>query len=108
MGRPGQRGDGPKRVAASLPEAARRMGADGAVELAALGREWAGIVGEQVAAHARPVSLTGGVLTVAADHHAWAAELRLFAAELRKRVNRHCPSVSSIVVVVSPSGGSTW
>jgi len=108
MGRAGRGADEPRPVAASLPEAARRIGADGAVELAAVREAWPEIAGVQTAEHVWPKSLAGGVLTVAADHHAWATELRLFASELLKRLQVRCPSVQSIAVVVSPRPGSNW
>jgi predicted nucleic acid-binding Zn ribbon protein len=95
-------------VAASLPEAARLIGAQGAIELAAVREAWPEVVGLQVAAHAWPRSFATGVLTVAADHHAWATELRLFASELLGRLQAHCPAVRSIVVVVSPREGLNW
>jgi predicted nucleic acid-binding Zn ribbon protein len=95
-------------VAASLPEAARLMGAHGAIELAAVTEIWPEIVGEQVAQHAWPKALVGGVLTVAADHHAWATELRFFASEVLKRLGPRCPAVRSIVVVVSPRPPVNW
>jgi predicted nucleic acid-binding Zn ribbon protein len=95
-------------VAASLPEAARRIGAHGALELAAVKDVWPEIVGLQTAEHAWPKALVAGVLTVATDHHEWAAELRLFGSELLKRLQVRCPSVRSIVVVVSPGQGSNW
>ncbi|MFC4834911.1 DciA family protein [Actinomycetospora chibensis] len=43
---------------------------------------WAELVGEEVAEHARPVSLRDGVLTVAADSTAWATQLRLLQRQL--------------------------
>jgi predicted nucleic acid-binding Zn ribbon protein len=98
----------PRRVAASLPEAARLIGAQGAIELAAVREVWSAVVGAQAAGHAWPKSFTMGVLTVAADHHAWATELRLLASELLRRLQGPCPSVRSIVVVVSPREGLNW
>ncbi len=84
------------------------MGADGAVELAAVRDVWPEIVGPQTAAHAWPKALVAGVLTVATDHHAWATELRLFGSELVKRLQVRCPFVQSIAVVVSPGQGLNW
>jgi predicted nucleic acid-binding Zn ribbon protein len=48
---------------------------------------WAEIVGEDLAAHTTPESLTDGELTVTADSTAWATQLRLLAAQLVKRLN---------------------
>ena len=84
------------------------MGAQGAIELAAVRHAWPDVVGEQAAAHLFPKAFAGGVLTVAADHHAWATVLRLLASDLLKRLQGPCPSVRSIVVVVSPGQGLNW
>ena len=100
--------DDPRPVSTSLPEAARRIGAQGAVELSAVCQVWPEIVGPQAATHAWPKAFASGVLTVAADHHAWATELRLVAADLLRRLQVPCPSVRSIVVVVSPGHGLNW
>jgi len=43
---------------------------------------WDEIVGEAVAAHARPVSFTDGELTVRADSTAWTTQLRLLTSTL--------------------------
>jgi predicted nucleic acid-binding Zn ribbon protein len=48
--------------------------------------EWATVVGEDVAAHCRPVKLEDGVLTVEAESTAWATQLRLLAAKLLVRI----------------------
>ena len=52
----------------------------------AFGR-WEQIVGAELAAHARPEGFRDGVLTVAADSSAWAAQLQLLAATLVQRLN---------------------
>jgi Zn-ribbon-containing, possibly RNA-binding protein and truncated derivatives len=43
---------------------------------------WDEIVGEAVAAHARPVSFSDGELTVRADSTAWTTQLRLLSSTL--------------------------
>ncbi|GAB2739866.1 hypothetical protein GCM10027174_11500 [Salinifilum aidingensis] len=47
---------------------------------------WAGLVGEDVAAHTQPVSLQDGVLTVRAESTAWATQLRLLQRQLLGRI----------------------
>jgi predicted nucleic acid-binding Zn ribbon protein len=47
---------------------------------------WEGIVGGEIAAHCRPVSLHDGVLVLAVDHPAWANQLRFMTAELLTRI----------------------
>jgi len=98
----------PSRVAVSLPEAARLIGAEGAVELAVVRRNWVDVAGSQVAAHAWPAALERGVLTVATDHHAWAVQLRLLSGELLGNLQVSCPSVRAIAVQVSPREGQRW
>jgi predicted nucleic acid-binding Zn ribbon protein len=48
--------------------------------------DWAGIVGEQLAAHTRPESFDDGELTVSADSDAWATQLRYMTPQLLKRL----------------------
>ncbi len=88
-------------VVASLAEATRIMGLEGAVELAGVQAHWEEVAGEAVAAHAWPTALRQGVLTVAADHHAWAAELRLLSAHILRGLQVPCPTVQAIAVQVS-------
>jgi predicted nucleic acid-binding Zn ribbon protein len=47
---------------------------------------WEQVVGPEVAAHSRPVRLEEGVLTVEATSTAWAAQLRLLAGSLVKKI----------------------
>ncbi|MGH4018603.1 MAG: DUF721 domain-containing protein, partial [Pseudonocardiaceae bacterium] len=47
---------------------------------------WAQLVGEEVAEHARPVSLRDGELTVQASSTAWATQLRLLQRQLLGRI----------------------
>lgn len=44
--------------------------------------EWTALVGEDVAAHCRPVRLEGGRLTVEAESTAWATQLTLLTDKL--------------------------
>jgi predicted nucleic acid-binding Zn ribbon protein len=48
--------------------------------------DWPRIVGAQLAAHTTPESFDEGELTVSADSSAWAAQLRLLAPQLLKRL----------------------
>jgi len=49
--------------------------------------EWAAIVGDPIARHARPQRLRGDVLVVVVDGPDWIHELRFRADELRERLN---------------------
>jgi predicted nucleic acid-binding Zn ribbon protein len=48
---------------------------------------WATLVGEDVAEHATPVALDGGVLTVQAASTAWATQLRLLQHQLLAKIS---------------------
>lgn len=77
----------PQRLSAAISDL---MDAEGWALAAATGSvfgRWAEIVGEDLAAHTTPESLTDGELTVSADSTAWATQLRLLAAQLVKRLN---------------------
>jgi predicted nucleic acid-binding Zn ribbon protein len=47
---------------------------------------WDEVVGEQVAAHVRPIKLDQGVLVVEVDEPAWATQVTLMSARLRERL----------------------
>ncbi|MET8796286.1 DciA family protein, partial [Nocardia sp. NPDC004568] len=44
-------------------------------------------VGEDIADHAKPVSLENGVLSIAAESTAWATQLRLLQAQLLAKIS---------------------
>ena len=48
--------------------------------------EWERVVGEEVAAHSRPVKLEKGELTIEAESTAWATQLRMLAGRLIARI----------------------
>jgi predicted nucleic acid-binding Zn ribbon protein len=56
------------------------------VAVGAVFGDWPQIVGPQLAAHTRPDGFDSGELTVTADSDAWAAQVRLMAPQLVKRL----------------------
>mgnify|MGYP005816498463 CR=1 FL=1 len=76
----------PRPVAEGLDSLARRLGLPNAAVLGALFRRWDEVVGEAIAAHARPRSLNDGVLVVSVDEPAWATQLRYLAPQLCDRL----------------------
>ena len=96
----------PKRVSESLDRIARRLGGPTASVTAAVFSRWEDLVGEDIAAHARPVSLRGGVLILSVDHPAWATQLRFMTAELIERIEAGTGSseVTTISLRVAGSG----
>jgi predicted nucleic acid-binding Zn ribbon protein len=78
---------GPRAVRDSLDSFAKRLGVSEAGPLAAVFAHWPDIVGESVAAHARPLSLVRGVLVVAVDQPGWATQLKYLGPKLVERID---------------------
>jgi predicted nucleic acid-binding Zn ribbon protein len=72
----------PRSIKASLDQVARSLGGPDASSLSGLFGRWAEIVGPQLAAHARPLSLSSGVLVVAVTEPGWATQLTYLESEL--------------------------
>ncbi|WP_328407746.1 DUF721 family protein [Nocardia sp. NBC_00403] len=51
-----------------------------------LGR-WSGVVGDDIASHATPVTLKDGVLSIAAESTAWATQLRMLQGQILAKIN---------------------
>ena len=71
------------------------LGLDGVALAHRIGSEWPEVVGEQVAAHCRPLGLRAGVLEVEVDSPVWSQQLQLRKTEilenLRVRYERQAP-----------------
>lgn len=109
----GRRGTAPNdaRDPTLVGEVLRRLVADNGWSAAVQSRrvevDWVQLVGGEIAAHARPVSLDAGVLTVAADSTVWATQLRLLAPQLLRRLADGLGErVVRQVVVTGPTGPS--
>ncbi|WP_433054198.1 DUF721 domain-containing protein [Dactylosporangium sp. CS-033363] len=50
--------------------------------------EWAKVVGEDIAAHSRPIKLEDGELTIEAESTAWATQLKMLATKLLAGIAR--------------------
>jgi predicted nucleic acid-binding Zn ribbon protein len=48
--------------------------------------QWRVVVGEEIAAHAVPTALRGGVLSITAESTAWATQLRMVQAQLLAKI----------------------
>lgn len=79
--------DEPTRVDKLLDRVGRRLGVEDAVASGKLWSSWSSIVGDAVAAHARPTSLRDGLLRVCASSPVWATEIGYLAARIRSQVN---------------------
>jgi predicted nucleic acid-binding Zn ribbon protein len=74
-------------VSESLDEVVRGLrGGSTARAVAGVFAEWAELVGPQIAAHAKPVSLVEGRLLVEVDEPGWATQLRYLEADILGRL----------------------
>lgn len=76
----------PRPLTESLDRVARALGVPRGDALAVVFDQWAEIVGDEMARHSRPLSLTRGTLLVAADHPARASALRFQGEGLLRQV----------------------
>jgi predicted nucleic acid-binding Zn ribbon protein len=77
---------GPRPIGESLGRVTDSLGMPTPSALEGVFGRWAEVVGEQVAAHARPLSLKEGVLAVGVDQPGWATQLRYLEADLLARL----------------------
>jgi hypothetical protein len=75
----------PQSLKASLDRVARSLGGPDAGSLSGVFGRWADIVGPELAAHARPLSLSSGVLIVGVTEPAWATQLTYLQGEVVDR-----------------------
>jgi predicted nucleic acid-binding Zn ribbon protein len=65
---------------------------------------WEQIVGEEIAAHCRPVRLEAGRLSCVAESTAWATQIRLLAVSLLQRIAAELgPGVVTTLTVQGPT-----
>ena len=78
--------EGPTPIGRSLDRVTTSLGMARSDDLRGVFGGWRELVGEQVAAHARPRSLRDGVLVVVVDDPAWATQLRWLEQDLLTRL----------------------
>ena len=78
----------PRRLSESLSEIASDLNLDQPDVIAAVMGGWDALVGEAVAAHARPRIVRQGVLVVEVDSPEWATQLRYLEGEVILRIGR--------------------
>ncbi|MGI8984482.1 MAG: DciA family protein [Acidimicrobiales bacterium] len=93
-----------RRVADSLDAVTRNLGGAGGPALVDLLGRWPEVVGEQLAAHCRPLTLRDHVLTIGADEPAWGAQLRWLEADLLARLDQALGAgvVTGVAVRIRP------
>jgi predicted nucleic acid-binding Zn ribbon protein len=81
--------DGPRRVGESLDAVVTRLGPTDASSFGAIFGRWEAIAGPALSAHVQPVRLTDdNTLVLAADHPAWATQVRSLGQSLLTEVAR--------------------
>lgn len=98
----------PSPLKSLLGSAASRFGLDDALATGKLWKTWPEVVGDDVAAHAQPTSLRGGVLRIRADSPVWAHEIGYLAEEIKHKANEALgrPVVSEVRVWNAPAGSA--
>ena len=76
----------PQPLGVAARDLARTRGWSGRVAEGAVFGQWVTVVGDHIAAHATPVSLRDGVLTISAESTAWATQLRMVQAQLLAKI----------------------
>jgi predicted nucleic acid-binding Zn ribbon protein len=80
------RGRDPRGIGDVLGNLTSEMGWDSPIAQAELLAGWLGIVGEETAAHAIPIGIEQGLLTVRCDSTAWATQLRRMGAAITTKI----------------------
>ena len=69
--------------------------------------DWAEVVGSEIAAHATPVSLVDGQLTIQTTSTAWATQMRMISAQLLKTISQSAPgALVEELVIIGPHAPS--
>ena len=76
----------PRPIGASLEQLLGTLDAPSVDVLDIVFRDWASVVGPDLAAHSRPVSVDGDLLVIQAVDAAWASEFRWLEKELLERL----------------------
>jgi hypothetical protein len=102
----GRRGDDRTKEPVSLGVVVDSLMSEGVfargIPIATLASKWPEVVGERMATETSPISLEGGVLTVAATNGPWGAQARFLNEEIRKRADEALGegAVRSVRIVV--------
>lgn len=100
----------PQGISAVLARVLGDLGWSAGMNAGRVLEEWDEIVGEQVAAHARPVSLEDGTLVVTASSSAWASQLRMLAPHLITTIEQHIGAhvITELKVTGPAAAQRTW
>jgi predicted nucleic acid-binding Zn ribbon protein len=102
MGERSRSDRGPQRLGRALDRLMGTLRAPSVDMLDTVFTRWDEIVGDDVATHCRPVSITGRILLVEASDPTWASELRWLENEVLARLSEVCGSdrISAVKVRV--------
>lgn len=97
----------PRPLAESLQALGETIGLGDLASQSTLRDRWHEVVGETIALHTEPLSLSAGILTVAVQEPAWATEIRFSSTAISQRASDllGAGAVREIRVVVRPKNG---
>ncbi len=78
----------PTRVESMLESVLGELGLEATAAAHRVGQRWVAAVGPEIAKHARPVGLRGGVLEVEVDSSVWCQQLQLSSPEILAALER--------------------
>lgn len=107
-GEPFGRGRDPRGVGDVLDAMASARGWESPIARADLLSSWAEIVGSEIAAHAAPLGIEDGVLTVQCDSTAWAQQLRLMQATLLNSIAERFPGAGVEITRFLAPNAPSW
>lgn len=86
------KGRDPRGIGDVVQNLTTTMGWESPLARAELLADWAEIVGDETAAHAEPLSIADGTLTVRCDSTAWATQLRRMKATIATKIISRYPA----------------
>ena len=94
----------PALIASTVDDLVRERQWEKTLRSAGILTRWDRIVGQEIAAHCRPVRLESGRLSCVAESTAWATQIRLLSASLLDRIAAELgPGVVTTLTVVGPT-----
>ena len=95
--------DGPKPVGAGIERVMKHLDAPAPTVVTSVFSDWEEIVGEVIAAHARPQRIAKGELVLEVDDPAWASEMEWLVEEIVRRIRTSVETeeITSVKVILS-------
>ena len=102
------RGREPKTLSATLNAITEDMGWNQQLAESAVAQDWATLVGDQLAEHARVIEIRDGILRVQCDSTAWATELRRMRAQVLTRIHQEHPDAGIEEIKFIAPNAPSW